>query len=117
VVRTEDLKRWDQVQPEALVWFDRCCQSDECGRVAPISVRFQLDMNNYPKVCRSSGSFVAFVASVRRRRRLVTAEVEIVQAVQTLGRGDGDAVCAAPRCDCEEGHPIPPRHRASSLFS
>jgi hypothetical protein len=114
---SEDLKRRDHVQPKSLVWFDRCCQSDECGRVATFSVRFKLDENSYPKVCRASGSVAAFVASVPRRRRLIKAEAEIAKAVQTLGRCDGDAVCAAQRCNCEEGHPIASRQRATSLFT
>jgi RNase H-like domain found in reverse transcriptase len=78
VVWSEDLKRRDQVQAKALVWFDRCCQSDECDRVTTIYVRFKLDENRYPKVCRASGSFAAFVASMPRRRRFVKAEAEIV---------------------------------------
>jgi RNase H-like domain found in reverse transcriptase len=61
---SEDLKSRDQVQPKALVWFDRCCQSDESGRVATISVSFKLDENSSPMVCRASGSLAAFVASV-----------------------------------------------------
>jgi hypothetical protein len=77
VVWSEDLKRRDQVQAKELIWFDRCCQSDECARVATISVRFKLDDNRYPKVCRASESFAAFVASVPRRRRFVKAEAEI----------------------------------------
>jgi hypothetical protein len=79
-------------------------------------VPFKLDENSYPKVCRASGSFAAFVASVPRRRRLVKAEAEIKQTVQTLGRCGGDAVCAAQRCDCEESHAIASRQRASSLL-
>jgi RNase H-like domain found in reverse transcriptase len=116
VVWSEDFNRRYQVQPKALVWFDRCFKSDECGRVATISMRFKLDENSYPKLCRASGSFAAFVASVPRRRRLVKAEAEIVQAVQTLGRCGGDAICAAQRCDCEEGQPIASRQRASSCL-